>query len=341
MVKAFARISKQLLLDMCKPRFEAQSSDIEPEYKNYRKCKKTCPWYNENKVTCQVCSSCPFVLSKSSILGLRKDAISFTQIKQLLFYHSMIYNNDGFTPLLTHDYVAAQINCSVKTARENIKILENTGYIVTSKDGTGYVAYIIEYNNYHNSKRGYLDINHKLLTAILNTNNFNELRLALYCLVKLDDMNVQKKDTPIKKFTYEALINVLPTYIHTKKQVNVILIELSKKLNLFDIHVKDGQIILGESDCNNTTYLKATLKKHKKALKHFIKKFNLKLEKKEKEDIKQMQLQYNNIIIEKALGIYVEHITDKDSDSPITNLGGYLRTIIKNNIFNGLIFSTK
>ena len=110
MVKAFARISKQLLLDMCKPRFEAQSSDIEPEYKNYRKCKKTCPWYNENKVTCQVCSSCPFVLSKSSILGLRKDAISFTQIKQLLFYHSMIYNNDGFTPLLTHDYVAAQIN---------------------------------------------------------------------------------------------------------------------------------------------------------------------------------------------------------------------------------------
>lgn len=350
MIKAFSKVSKQLLLDLCKSKYLSdKEASAEPEYKDYRKCKYSCPWYWENKTTCEVCHNCPFILSTSSIKTIKKDALTFTQIKQLLLYHSLIFENNGITPLINHKYVADKINCTIKTARENIKALERAGYIVVSYNKSSYVAFIIKYAHYHEENRGYLNFNNKLLDAILKTNDINQLRLALYCSVKLDDMKVafckskknkKNRPTPIKKFTYENLLNMLPSYVYRKQQLISMLKELSNCLNIFNIKFEEDNIIITESNKGNVTFLKAIDKRNKKTIKMFISKFKLILDTKEIDDLKQMLIQYNPGILKKALAIYKIRIKNKENLSidkhdeilPVTNLGGYLRTIIKNEI---------
>lgn len=331
MLKAFTKLSKELLLDMCKPKYESNKQlSLQPEYKDFRKCKRTCPWYYNNRNTCEICTSCPFVLSTSSIKVPRKNALTYSQIKQLLLYHALVFDNNGLTPELNNEYVANMINCTPKTARDNLKSLEAAGYIATSnKVFSSYVVYIIDYHKYHvGNNRGYLNINKRVLNAILQTDSINELRLALYCVVKLDDIRKFKKT--IKKFTYESLINILPSYIYNKEQIKDIFVKLSDSLNLFNISFEEECILISETNmADNHIFKKGVHNKNKKALKAFLTKHKLKVNKKEMNDLLQMFLQYNSKIVLNSLNL----IKDKKP----RELGSYLRTIIRKNIISILL----
>ena len=340
MIKNFTKLSKQLLLDLCKPKYvDNKIESLEPEYKDYRKCKKSFPRYYENKLTCNVCINCPFILSGSSIKVARTNALTFTQIKQLLLYHSLVFENNGITQVLNHAYVANMLNCSIKTARDNLKVLESSGYIYcSSRDLGNYAVYITDYEKYHKGgNRGYLTINKRVLQSLLNTDNINELRLALNCIVKVDDLSSvvknKKKDSnnAIKKFTFKSLINILPSYIYSELQIRDILNKLSLQLNLFNVKYKNDSICISFTDIADTNiYAKGLHSKHKKAIKTFFKKHRSKLQRKDQDDLLQLSMQYNINIVLKSLS--------QLKNNNILKLGAYLRTLIRLN-FNSTVLT--
>lgn len=371
LMKPYAIFSKQLLLDLCKSKYKSHSElSLQPEYKDYTKCSKQCPFYYENRAVCASCKNCPFVLSHRFDKIERKEYLTFTQIKQLLLYHTILFEKNGLTPYVNHEFVASNIGCTVKTARENVKALEKAHYITAKYYGKDYVVIVEKYSKYHESERGYFKINAKVMSYLLKIENINELRLALYCLVRLDDMkasikyeknstkktknnrlnntiktldknilknkneniyrNARNNNILVKKFSYSALLDILPSYVYTKKQLKELLTNLSKNLNIFNILFDKDEIIMFETNANNKLFKKVLNKKNNKFLKFFIKKYNLELEEKDIEDLNQMQTQYNNSLVKYALKVY----NIRKESINIDNICGYIRSIIQDTILS-------
>ncbi|WP_294358541.1 hypothetical protein [uncultured Clostridium sp.] len=324
-IRPLTRVSKQLLLDMTALKYiEDDSVNLKKEYRDYSKCSSKCPFYENRETNCHCQKECVFVLSTSSIPKVNERQLTHSQMKQLLLYHATVFENNGLTISLTHRDVATALNCSVRTARDNMKALEDMEYIfITSVEGNSYKAFIKDYHKYHDSNnRGYLTLSDTCLNTLLNLNNINELRVALTALVRLDDMKVagNKKDLT-KVLTFKALINLLPTYITCIKQIKAI---LSKLNSLFKISFEDDSVELGYTKESDTfTYQKKLKKINRKALSKFMKRLGINFSNKDKEDLVQMSIQYN-------LGTVVAAIKTLEDKTP-DDLGAYLRTVIRKN----------
>lgn len=319
--KQTIKLSKELLLNLALLKnSQSDSVNLMPEYKDYSKCSSSCPFYNKNN---NICNNCVFILSTSSIIKKRADYLTHSQIKQLLFYISTIFENNGMTIELTHEYVAKSINCSIRTVRDNITQLTEAGYIVaTSIKNNKYKVFVKDFNKYYQKKsRGYFYISEKCFNNLLKIDNINTLRVALTMLVKLDDMKVSKASKISKKITYKSLINILPTNITCFKQIKQIILKLK---NLFNIKFKEDFIEYSfKNDIDGSIYRNKINKTNLKAFRKLFKKISLKVSEEDMNDLLQLSLQYN---IHTVLKVF-NNIKNIPS-----NLGSYLRTIIKNNI---------
>ena len=324
-IKQLTRLSKKLLLEMTSLKYiEDDSVNFKEEYRDYSKCSSNCPFYENRKSNCHCQNECVFVLSTSSIPKVNDRQLTHSQMKQLLLYHATVFENNGLTISLTHKDVADILDCSIRTARDNVKALEDMGYIfITSVEGNSYKVFIKDYYKYHDiNNRGYLTVNDKFLKSLLKLQSINELRIALTALVRLDDMKASGKKRNITKIlTFKALINLLPSYITCIKQIKAI---LSKLNSLFNISFFDDSIEVSYTKTSDTVTYKNKLKKvNRKALSKFMKRLGINLSNKDKEDLVQMSIQYN-------LGIVVSAIKTLGDKRP-NDLGAYLRIIIREN----------
>lgn len=327
--KQMIKLSKQLLLDLSSLKnAQDDSVNFKPEYRDYKKCSTNCPFYN-NRETSSFCQKeCVFVLSTSSIVKPKENALTHTQIRQLLYYNSTVFENNGITIELSHKDVAKAIKCSERTARDNIKALVDAGYIVISSyNDNKYKVFIRDYHKYHeNGNRGHLYLSDKCFKALTRIDNINTLRLALMGLVRLDDMRVSKVKDPSKELSYGALINLLPSNITCPKQVIKL---FAKAKELFKMTFKSESVSISfNKEMDSVTYANTLNKNNKKALSKFLKKFGLNVTDKDKEDLLQMSIQYNIHIVANAF----KYIKDRTPEE----LGSYLRTVIRAN-FNSLI----
>nr|DAV25125.1 MAG TPA: replication protein O [Caudoviricetes sp.] len=327
--KQMIKLSKQLLLDLSSLKYTQDDSvNLQPEYRDYKKCSTNCPFYKNRDVSLFCQKECVFVLSTSSIVKPRENVLTYTQIKQLLFYNSTVFENNGVTIALSHKDVAKAINCSERTARDNINALIKAGYIVISSyNNSTYKVFIKDYHKYHQKgNRGHLYLSNKCFKALIKIDNINTLRLALLGLVRLDDMRVSKDKNPSKELSYKVLINLLPSNITCPKQIVKI---FAKAKELFKIIFKEDSISISfNKDIDSVAYAKNLNKNNKKALSKFLKRFGLDITNKDKDDLLQMSIQYNIHIVTNAF----KYIKDKNPEE----LGSYLRTVIRNN-FNSLI----
>lgn len=333
MIKSFSKISKNLLLKLAKTRKQSaiDSVNLIPEYRDYNKCKSTCPFYNYDRATCDACADCPFVMSTSSINNsdVEREFLTFTQIKQLLLYHSLMFENNGLSPLLTHEFVADKIGCSVKTARNNIKALENAGYIAYYKQDNSYVVIIIGYNKYHkkNNIGGYMNLNKKVLNKILKAETINELRLLLHIVVKADSIKVANKKN--FSFKYRDLFTILPSDIYKKEQIYSLFNKIADTLKMFNIEITDDRILIKPDKVMDNEYNKKKVSKfNKRALKKFFKSMFFKLGDKDRDDLMQLSMQYGKQVVINTLKAF--DIKNKYND--IKELGSYLRTLIRLNV---------
>lgn len=320
--KQLIKLSKQLLLDLASLKNTVDDSvNFEPEYKDYSKCSCNCPFY-KNRETSDFCKNqCVFVLSTSSIVKERT-TLTHTQINQLLFYHSVVFEKNGLTIELSHKNVAKAINCSVRTAKDNITDLVNAGYIIlTSIDKDKYKVFIKDYYKYHTAERGHLYLTKECFSSLIKIDNINSLRVALNSLVKLDDMKVSKAKEITKTISFKAIINMLPSNITCIKQVKKI---LSKIKALFKMNfISDSVTLSFNTDIESTEYNKKLQSKNKKALAKLIKRMGININNKDKEDIVQMSVQYNIHVVANAIKLL--------SDKEVENFGAYLRTVIRKN----------
>ena len=330
--KQLIKISKQLLLDLGIYKTNV-NSPIEPEYKDYSKC-ANCP-LNEYKNTVKgadFCNNqCVFVLSNSSVMPKKvvksKKTLTHSQINQILFYHSSVFDGNGETLELSNKEVAKALNCSERTARDNIKALEDAGYIfINYKTEYKYKVFVRDYYKYHNKNtRGYLYINDKCFKSLLKINNINTLRFALNALVKLDDMRVSKATKVKKEFTLKSIMNFLPSNITCKKQV----VEIIKQAkDIFNIKFTIDSVIVAFKSYTDSVKTKVSLESNnKKAINKLIKRFGIaNVSKKDKEDMLQMSVQYSIHLVANALNLLNEFIPNE--------LGAYLRSIIRKNLNN-------
>lgn len=327
--KQMIKLSKQLLLDLSSLKYSQDDSvNFQPEYRDYKKCSTNCPFY-KNRDTSLFCQKdCVFVLSTSSIVKPRENALTHTQIRQLLYYNSTIFENNGITIELSHKDVAKAINCSERTARDNISALVDAGYIVISSyNNNKYKVFVRDYHKYHEKgNRGHLYLSNKCFKALVRIDNINTLRLALMGLVRLDDMRVSKVKNPSKELSYKALVNLLPSNITCPKQVIKI---FAKAKELFKMTFKAESVSISfNKEIDSVVYAENLNKGNKKALSKFLKRFGLSIANKDKEDLLQMSIQYNIHIVTNAF----KYIKDKTPEE----LGSYLRTVIRAN-FNSLI----
>lgn len=334
--KPLFRVSKQLLLDLATYKNEVIYTNIEPEYKDYSKC-ENCPMkkFNKTWIGSSFCENkCVFVLSTSSIKSNRSQqktvskGLSHLQMLQLLLYHSYVYDGNGETIELTSKEVAKALDCTERTARDNISVLVDAGYIfINYKDNSSYKVFVRDYYKYHEKNtRGYMSITLECFENILKIDNINTLRFVLNTLVKLDDMRVSKKADIKKEFTLKSLMKLFPSNINSKKQLLAI---INKARSIFRIKKTVDAIIVAFKSNIDSIKAKEDLEvTNKRIIKKLTKRFDTlkSLSHKDKADLIQMSIQYNiNILIKSLFGIISRGLVPNE-------LGSYLRTMIRKDL---------
>ena len=343
----FIKISKQLVMDFITSKAEFNintnlnsSLSLQPEYKDYSKCKETCPFYKLRDSHTHCLNDCTFILSKSTYnVPKNKYELSASQFKQLLYYHSIVFENNGITSNVTLKEVAEGINVDPKTVANNIKVLEKNKFIAVNKynDNT-HVVLIMNYNKYHekNNKGGYFYISKKCFEKLVALKDVNAFRLALLMLIKIDNMKAVNRT--IKKLSYKFLINILPTYIHTKKQISIILDKI-KDIIVVDEYkssLDTENVYYSENiDINNTTNNNEIEKESIALVDKYLENKKLSLKQINKVDLYQMVTQYGFNIVKNAIELNIENLLNVITDEN-NNVCGYIRRIIQQN-FRSLI----
>ena len=340
----YIKISKSLVIDYATSKSSYNFIDFETtsssklEFKDYSKCKKSCPFYNLRNTHNHCQNDCVFVLSKSTYnYKANRCNLSESQFKQLLYYHSMVFENNGVTINLTLKDVATAINVDTKTVANNIKALEAAGYIVVNKyDNNTHIAFILNYQKYHqkDNKGGYFYLSKKCFEELVKLDDVNAFRLALLLLVKIDNLKGINKF--IKKISYKFLINILPSYINTKKQINTILNKLTNIIELVLDRTTDDEICYREKQTINNTFNNNKIEEENISLVNkYLEKKALVLKSNQTIDLYQMSCQYGFNIVKNAIELCYDNLV-KLLEVEKINIGGYIRSVIKNE-FRALI----
>lgn len=292
-----------------------------------------------------------------------KPRLKSNSIKLLLLLH--FYNPDKFGIIKNLDTktLASQLNCDIKTIRNNVKILCQYSYISYSKvDTYKFNLCLNDYQNYYlpanKGGRGFFVLSKELLNEILSIDNLLSLRIHLRELIEIDNLNAKGPFTAVSK-TFKELQLSLPDYC----KPCIIKKSISAGSRIFDVLIKTSSIRFEINDSFNARKQKAEcynfyIEKFNQfitefnqaatylntntatAPQQFVKFFNsnylsdlkadhyklLYFKDFEIEDLAQLSVQYSYEIVCDALShVYQDYVL---YDKKIINLGGLVRTII-------------
>ena len=334
------RISKNFIEKLATAKAEYynyNANTIEPEFKDYNNC-KACP-FKDNPDFKYVCDNCVFVLSNSSISKTRnRHELSESQIKQLLLYYTLVFENNKITAPVTIEEVAEFIGTTKKTVYNNLDTLEKDKFIVINKfKGGVHQVLILDYPTYNKDKSNnepYMYISKECLQNLMKIKNINALRLALIMLLKIDNMKAVKKT--IKTISYSYLNNILPSYIHTNKQVKELLNSLTSIFKITSDNPEDDELSYEQNQ--ETIYITQDsitpdkMEHESEYFNEYFKKYGKTLSNMTMRDILQMCDQYGFTLVKEAIKAGKEKIISMIPDriEYANDIGAYVRAIIKN-----------
>lgn len=174
-------------------------------------------------------------ISKRSIPG----KLSHCQIKVALYLHFLARKEDGIVPCVSVKEGATYLGMCQKTFKTSIKKLYEESIIdYTQLNADLYNVYLIEYKNYHLTKKeggtGYLNLTKDAFEEILKIKNVNSFKTELRKLLEFDNNNYDSDTKKEVSFTYKALRRFLPKYIKYKSVISEV-IEGTNVSNMFDL----------------------------------------------------------------------------------------------------------
>lgn len=227
-MRGFANVGKAVLI---------QALGIQKNYKEEyveTQCFSThcssCQAYQLNYTF--ACTGCPYAkhtkkvryVNEGNQFGYQK-RLKGNALKLLLLYHFLEPDKNG---ILTHVSVkdaADLLHCSPKTIRNNMRILNQYGYIYVCGDPEStqhHTIMLVDYKNYskkaHEGGRGYLVLSRETFLTLTEETNLDSLRLQLRMLIECDSTASSALGEPMAKKTYTALRRYLPRH-NTRKSI--------------------------------------------------------------------------------------------------------------------------
>ena len=146
-------------------------------------------------------------------------------LKLLLLYHFLEPDKNGILTHVSVKEAAERLHCSPKTIRNNMRILNQYGYIYICGDPESnhhHTIMLVDYKNYpkkaHEGGRGYLVLSQETFSTLCEETILDSLRLQLRMLIECDSTASSVLDKPMAKKSYTALRRYLPRH-NTRKSI--------------------------------------------------------------------------------------------------------------------------
>jgi hypothetical protein len=276
-------------------------------------------------------------------LVVEDNRLSKFQTLQLLSYHLLNVDSQGFVPFVSVKSLAEKLNCTVRTLKNNNKRMVELGMISVTYHGANFFSVQIkDYDKYHLTKQeggtGYVQMTKGFLEALFSMDNVNSIRLAIRALLKFDDeVEVRKQD--VCRYSYNDIKRFMPSNINHKKIIDELLM---KTQSVFDIVTTDGYIEISLKDeFNGKVQKEEKEKEFKEKIEESIISINeelfmageegMDLSETEIEDLSHLSMEYGIDLVLEGLKVSVQYIQGKETPDLIENIGGFIRTVIRNN----------
>lgn len=271
------------------------------------------------------------------------DRLSKYQLLQLITYHFFV-DSRGFSSFISTKELAEHLGCTVRTVKNNNKQLQALGLISFSEYGADLFSIEIkDYTKNHLTKEqggtGYVQMTKSFMEAIVSMDNVNVMRLAIRALLKYDnEVEVEKNEVCL--YSYNDIKRFMPSNINHKKIIDEL---MQKTSSIFTILASDQYISIQlKEEYNGKVQKKEKEITYATEVGDYIEEINREVEQgeeiilteKDSEDLVQLSMEYGLNHVQKALSIYLAYIQSKSTPDTVHNIGGFIRTVIKNTIFN-------
>lgn len=306
-------------------------------------CMNHCPFNRQTKTSKVVYMNERHKYNIKQTTVVEHQRLSKYQLLQLITYHFFV-DSRGFASLISVKELAEHLGCTVRTIKNNNKELQKLGLISFSEYGADlFSVEIKDYDKNHLKKEqggtGYVQMTQSFMDALVSMDNVNAMRLAIRALLKYDnEVEVEKKDVCL--YSYNDIKRFMPSNINHKKIIDELML---KTASIFTIIASDKYISIQLKEQYNgkvqkqekeTAYTGEILEYVDEINEQLVDGEEILLTRKDTEDLVQLSMEYGLNHVQKALSVYVPYIQSKHTPDSIENIGGFIRTVIKNTIFN-------
>lgn len=259
-LKELGKIGKSMLVQLAG--LVENYKQVQYEEKiDYKNCNPDCPFYEYYKNNPEDFSSAyctehcrkNISLVPKTVYNNEKNVyrlqysssrLSKMQIKQLMLYHFMDVDSNGFIKYISINNISKILNCNAKTVLNNNMKFVSLGLIALSKiDNKLFNLKLIGYDRYHLNKydggTGYVVMSKELLMSLMELKNVNSLRLEIRKLIKVDNDSLNNGNKDASSYTYKEIKRFLPGYIDCAKIKNEI---ASKHASAFDTIIDEDHV---------------------------------------------------------------------------------------------------
>lgn len=290
---------------------------------------------------------CPSLVVPSSFTVYYSHRLSKLQLKQIILYHFMHPDERGLLSSLSEKEVAVLLGCHVKSVKANNLFFEEIGLIYYSKSDNSKVnIWLKDYNTYHLSKEeggeGYIHMSRELLSNLLSLDDVNVLRFEIKKTVKYDSDTIkyihqtgEAKRTAPSILTCDELKRVVPLHLRTPSQLIRI---ANRSSTAFDTKIEGSTVIFKLKEQYNGKIIKKEQQvKRFEEMKNYLMGIYPEgtfIEVKQINDLVHLSFEYGLKRVKEAVND--THETYEIFHRPSFNLGGMVRTIIKNSYLKNL-----
>lgn len=326
--------------DACPSECALKGFDVE---KKADICMNHCPFNRQLKTSKVVYMNERHKYSIKQSTVVEHERLSKYQLLQLVTYHFFV-DSRGFASLISTKELAEHLGCTVRTIKNNNKELQRLGLIAFSEYGADlFSVEIKEYEKNHLTKEqggtGYVQMTKSFMEAIVSMDNVNVMRLAIRALLKYDnEVEMEKKDVCL--YSYNDIKRFMPSNINHKKIIDEL---MQKTASIFTIIASDNYISIQlKEQYNGKVQKKEKENAYTCEIVDYVDEINkelvqgdeILLTNKDTADLVQLAMEYGLNHVRMALSIYAPYIQSKSTPDTVQNIGGFIRTVIKNSIFN-------
>lgn len=344
-LKEVAKVGKDVLIKIAGV---AENYKKEVIVEDFSSCPSSCPFHAlSDEVKRGYCAQhCPVVKKTVKVVyvnekhryhleineELQEKKLSKLKLLQHLLLHFLADSN-GFIMHASASEIASLLHCSVRTVKDNFKSLKSFNLIDYHQINADlFSVYLVDYQNYHKTKeeggKGYIQMAKEFLFALIELKDVNAIRLCLRQLLKYDD-DVVLKGKNHGVYTYEDLKRFMPKNLRYKKAIQKV-IEKTKKV--FDVMFEGYAAVFKLKEEYNGKIQKSKKEKEfSQQILHFFNENNEVVTNFIVSDLVQLGMQFGIHYVMQALKIYKEKYLSPERNTIVENIGGLVRTIIREN----------